>query len=516
MGRGPDSLPGFPASAYPDLGRRRLASHKRPPLPSASPGPLPARRAHDPRPIQTSLLLGPDAPPRPAAVEVKKHVGAVHAKAPLSLLQRKVANVLLLNAFEELADDGVERHEIALRDLARICGFDSNNWEYLQDALRALTDVRIEWNVLDDKGKKRWGRSAYLAEVELVERSGTAAYVYPPTLRRQLADPAVYARINLAIQARFGSGYALALYENCVRFRKVGTTGWISVDDWRGLLGVEDGQYAEYKYLNKQVLKRAADEVNRFSDIRVEMETRREGRSVSHLRFAVAEADDAAARAAADVGPAIREALGAVPDPRALAPEPAEVIADHPLADLQRRLLAFGLTEAQALDLSTEFDADRVARNLDHVEGEVTRSKRGKGEVKNVAAFTVAAVRGDYAAAAGTPPVVEAAERKRADAKRAEAEKRRQREARKEQQARAERERGEARARALDEAFDALSPAERAEVTERAVARMKAEAAQVHAWYQAELADGTDEDAMRPAVRSTLRAFRRDLLDDDA
>ena len=247
-------------------------------------------------------------------MEVKKHVGAVHSKAPLSLLQRKVANVLLLNAFEELADDGVERHEIALRDLARICDFDSNNWEYLQNALRALTDVRIEWNVLDAEGKKRWGRSAYLAEVEMVERSGTASYVYPPTLRRQLANPAVYARINLAVQARFGSGYALALYENCVRFRKVGTTGWISVEDWRGLLGVEDGQYPEYKYLNKQVLKRAVDEVNHYSDIRVEMETKREGRSVATLRFTVAEAPpDESARASADVGPARRSAPSPTP-----------------------------------------------------------------------------------------------------------------------------------------------------------------------------------------------------------
>ena len=243
---------------------------------------------------------------------MRKHVGAVHSKAPLSLLQRKVANVLLLNAFEELADDGVVRHEIALRDLARICGFDSNNWEYLQDALRALTDVRIEWNVLEADGKKRWGRSAYLAEVEMVERSGTASYVYPPTLRRQLANPSVYARINLAVQARFGSGYALALYENCVRFRKVGTTGWISLEDWRGLLGVEDGQYPEFKYLNKQVLKRAADEVNRFSDIRVSMETRKEGRSVAALRFSVSEAPEGElGPASADaVGPAIREALG--------------------------------------------------------------------------------------------------------------------------------------------------------------------------------------------------------------
>ena len=437
---------------------------------------------------------------------MRKHVGAVHSKAPLSLLQRKVANVLLLNAYEQLDDDQVVRHEIALADLARICGFDSNNWTYLQDALRALTDVRIEWNVLDADGKKRWGRSAYLAEVEMVERSGTASYVYPPTLRRQLANPAVYARINLAIQARFGSGYALALYENCVRFRKVGTTGWISVDDWRGLLGVEDGQYPEYKYLNKQVLKRAADEVNRYSDIRVAMETRKEGRSVAALRFSVTEAPDGEP-AASSVGPAIRQALGAVPDARSLAPEPAEVIADHPLADLQRRLLAFGLTEAQALDLSTEFPAPRVAANLDHVEAEIARGRTPK----NVAAYTVSAVRADYAGAA-TPPVVQAADDKRASDAQKAAQARDEAARTRTERADADRSRADARRTVLDAAWNALSDSDKAALSKSAVALMRAEAPEVHRWYLSERDAGTAEADMRPSVRTTLRDYRDGLL----
>ncbi len=41
---------------------------------------------------------------------------------------------------------------------------------------------------------------------------------------------------------------------------------------------------------------------------------------------------------------------------------------------------------------------------------------------------------------------------------------------------------------------------------------MKAETPQVHTWYQEERDAGTAEDDMRPAVLSTLRAFRRDLL----
>ena len=70
------------------------------------------------------------------------------------------------------------------------------------------------------------------------------------------------------------------------------------------------------------------------------------------------------------------------------------------------RLLMFGLPEARAINLSTELDADRVVRNLDHVEHEVARSKKGRGAVENAATSSVAAAHGDYAASAGTPSAV--------------------------------------------------------------------------------------------------------------
>lgn len=303
-------------------------------------------------------------------------------------------------------------------------------------------------------------------------------YVYAPDLREKLYRPEVYARINLAIQARFGSGYALALYENCARFRKVGTTGWIDLETWRDLLGVGEDQYRAFKALRQKVLAPAIKEVNEFSDVRVEMETQREKRRIVALKFVVVEAPERGPAAAAKgLGPTLREALGAegAPDPRAAAPEPAEVIEDHPLAELQRRLLGFGLTAAQALDLSTEFPEARVSANLDHVEAEVARGLEPDGrEVKNVAAFTIAAVRGDYAAGAGTPDVVrQAAEKKEAAASARKAEQDRVA-AQKEATTQAKRSAEERRQRALAEAWAGLPD------DERAVARLKAESPQVY------------------------------------
>ena len=451
--------------------------------------------------------------PRASGGQLKKHVGAVHVKGSLSLLQRKISNVLLLRAYEDLPNPEVFEHEIKLQTLAEVSGFDSNDHALLREALEALAGTTITWNILDAEGSEEWGVSTFLAQA--VTRGGVCRYAYAPDLRRKLYNPEIYARINLSVQERFGSGYALALYENCVRFRKVGSTGWISLDRWRDLLGVEPGQYDAFKYLNRDVLKPAVEEVNRYSDIRVEMDRKREKRRVVALKFSIREnsqlaldLEGSASRAAAQAS-AVGEFPQQLPDPRALAPD-----ADALLGPLQRRLVTFGLSQAQALDLSTEFAADRVTRNLDHVEREIERRRGTSRPVDRVAAFTIDAIRSDYAASSGTPPVVQEAEQKKARARQAQIDKRRQQEEQKARAAQAERERGEARDRALDEAFAALPEAEQDALTARAVARLKAEAPQVHAWYQDELAAGTAEDAMRPAVLSTLRAFRRDLLAD--
>ena len=448
--------------------------------------------------------------------ELKKHVGAIHVKAPLTLLQRKLSNVLLLNAYEELPDASVKEHEIPVRVLAEVAGYDSKDFAYLRDALRALVDCRVEWNVLGEDGEEEeWAAASLLAQAKT--KGGVCRYVYAPDLREKLYRPEVYARINLAIQARFGSGYALALYENCARFRKVGTTGWIDLDTWRDLLGVGEDQYPAFKALRQKVLAPAIREVNEFSDIRVEMETQREKRRIVALKFVVAEAPERGPAAAAKgLGPTLREALGAegAPDPRAAAPEPAEVLQDHPLADLQRRLLGFGLTEAQALDLSTEFPEARVAANLDHVEAEVARGLESDGrEIKNVASFTIAAVRGDYATGASTPEVVrKASERKRAEAS---AVQQRQAEATSRAKAdeRAKKAEAERRQRAMAEAWAALPRDEQAELTARAVARLRKESPQVYRWYEEERESGKPVDAMRPAVRSTLRSFQHEEME---
>lgn len=217
---------------------------------------------------------------------VKKHVAAIHVSGKLTLLQRKLSNVLLLNAYDTLISS--TRHQIDARTLCLMIGYNSNDFDTLKQSLRGLAETVAEWDMLDEKGQQEWGVSSLLSFARL--KAGVCEYAYSPALAEKLHDPKVFALINLNIQRRFTSGHALALYENCYRFVRTGSTGWWPIELFRRLMGVDGSAYYEtFKHLNAKIIKPAVAEVNRTSNIVLTAETKKTGRAVTDIRFLIAE-----------------------------------------------------------------------------------------------------------------------------------------------------------------------------------------------------------------------------------
>jgi len=228
--------------------------------------------------------------------EVRKHISAVHISGDLTAVERKLINVLLLNAFDDLTS----KTEFSL-PVAVMCDMigweESNNVTSLKDSLRRITKTSVEFDVLYDKSRdkkrQKWQISAPVSAATIED--GICTYEYSKVMREALANPEVYAVINLNVQKEFTGAYSLALYENCVRFRGTQSTGFISVDLWKKLLGVgvdSDGKpvasaYDQFKHFNNQVIQKAVKEINAVSDIYITPEYQRAGRKVAAIKFVV-------------------------------------------------------------------------------------------------------------------------------------------------------------------------------------------------------------------------------------
>lgn len=218
--------------------------------------------------------------------EVRKHVATIHIAADLGLLERKLVDVLLLNAYENLTTQ--RRHSIPTKLLMAFIGFDSKDTTVLKNALKKVASTLAEFNLMDVENAKanRWSVTSLLADADIV--NGYCEYEYSTRLVKELSNPDVYAIINVAIQRRFGSSYGLALYQNCLRYRNVGSTGVIPLERLRKLIGATAETYSDFRRFNELVLKKAIAEVNAVSDIVLQKPLLvREGRKVVGVKFAV-------------------------------------------------------------------------------------------------------------------------------------------------------------------------------------------------------------------------------------
>lgn len=323
---------------------------------------------------------------------LKKHVAAVHINNRLTLTQRKASNVLLYNAYENLMTARV--HRIRVKDLAEAIGFNTNNLEPLKEALKTLARTVLEWNILDENGAhEEWGATTLLAQA--VIKHGYCIYAYSPDLCEKLYRPEIYALLNLSIQRKFSSSYALALYENCLRYRRVGTTGWIGLDNLKRLMGINetDAYYQDFRKFNDKVVKPAARQVNDTSDLFLDIEYQRSNRKVAAVRFRVS--DNPQMLLFAQRQAALTAALEKEKRETPPAEDPVKTISENEsgerLERLREKLQVLGLNARQIRTALASHDSAYLEGNIAIVEHDLAT-----GKVQNLPAYLLAALRDDY------------------------------------------------------------------------------------------------------------------------
>ncbi|MFM0608692.1 replication initiation protein [Paraburkholderia sediminicola] len=215
--------------------------------------------------------------------ELRKHVATIHVSGSLSLVERKIVNVLLLHAYDDLLTK--REHTMSVKFLCEAIGWEaSNDHKKLAEAAENIMQNIVTLNMFKD-GDSEWKKTPLVSSIGV--KGGRVTYAYIEWLAERLARPEVFAAIDIKIQRRFKSGYALALYENCLRFRGVGQTRYAPVDTWKELLGANTKMYDEYRHFSNHVLKTAIKEINAVSDIVVDLRVKKEGRSIKELQFGV-------------------------------------------------------------------------------------------------------------------------------------------------------------------------------------------------------------------------------------
>ena len=300
-------------------------------------------------------------------VELVKHTAAIHIKGNLSLVDRKVLNVLLRNAYSAL--DVVENHTIKLSEIKDLIGWKNRSYEDIKKSLRNLVDTKIEWNILRKDKKNEWVVCSLLAGAKIVD--GECTYSYFSALRKLLKNPNIYSKIDLLMQNNFKSKYSLILWEYLTDY--LGTkdaimTDWIRIADYRDLMGIGREQYKTFKLFNFYLVNAPLEEINKVSTIEAEAEC--SGRNAEFIRFII-RSKKLEIKAIENIE--IEEAI--IDDDR-----------------IKSKLLNFCKLSSSAVDQILEkYDPEQLIENISYIEAE---SK--KGVVKNIAAYSMNAIKNDF------------------------------------------------------------------------------------------------------------------------
>lgn len=318
-------------------------------------------------------------------LELKKHVNAIHCTNNLTLVQRKLFNALLFNAYPELPHK--TRLQIHTRQLCELIGYNSNDYGKLKKALLGLITIAIEWNVIDTlTGKENtWKASSILASAEL--KDGYCNYEYSHVMKELLYQPDIYGRINIVLVAQFKSNYGLALYENCIRYQGLPQTPWFSLDIFRKLMGVFEGKYSAFKDFKKRVINVAVKEVNTISPIYVHAEIERKNQKPTRIRFKLSKK---------------------LPEKKE---KPQKDMVDDELGHTLST--TFGFSDQLIKQFLSDYDQGYIKEKV----AIITQSDNFlSGKIRSLSAYLIEAIKKDYKADKSSKKIVETSRRKQEEA----------------------------------------------------------------------------------------------------
>ncbi|EGO93262.1 replication initiation protein [Acidiphilium sp. PM] len=206
----------------------------------------------------------------------------------LEASDRAIQNML----FQHAHDSGRMTHadaewEITFAEIRRPLSKHESN-DRVRASLDKLMNIQVVVHYLSVRGEPRTMKTHLLEFTDTDDRDGdnaTVVFGIPKKLRAALARSNRWGRVRCEITYAMTSKYAIALYELvCLRINLHTCIEVFTIERFRDLLGVPPNAYADGQDFRRKVVEPAVLEVNKMSDVHVDIELRRK-----HARAAIHE-----------------------------------------------------------------------------------------------------------------------------------------------------------------------------------------------------------------------------------
>jgi len=219
---------------------------------------------------------------------IDKNSSSIQISNKITAIQRKCYNYMLKIAKNEFQKDkSVKIFSVSAEELLIFFGIGDNNYSRLKEELSILNRTQIKYNILGkNKRSKLFGAFTLISAFEYSK--GIISYSFPEKILDMILNPKMFGKINLIVIKSLRSRYSIALYELAEDYLNAQIPK-MTIEKFRELMGVEDGQYYKFSMLKKRIIDVAVNEINDRENIsfKVSYELEKKGQKITHIKFTI-------------------------------------------------------------------------------------------------------------------------------------------------------------------------------------------------------------------------------------
>lgn len=157
----------------------------------------------------------------------------------------------------------------------------------LEGAVKTLFERQVTINDIEPlSGKPRKRVTRWVSEIAYVPDNGKIQLIFSPAIVPEITRlEANFTSYDLEQVSGLQSAYAVRLYELLIKWRSVGRTPAIGLNEFRGQLGIGSGEYQRMEVFKRRVLNLALDQINQHTDIIASYEQHKTGRNITGFSF---------------------------------------------------------------------------------------------------------------------------------------------------------------------------------------------------------------------------------------
>lgn len=181
-------------------------------------------------------------------------------------------------------DTYLTEYTFDIKDFYNLCGIKDQSYTELKAMLLALKS-RSWWAEIDDQGTE--SAVSWFSTIRTNKRSGRVTIKFHedmmPFLLQLVEQGEFYTSYNLKYVLPMSSKHSPRLYEILKSYQKNNRQWYFTIETLKKLMNCEN--YSNYKDFRVRVLEPAVEEINKYTDICVAYDEKREGRKVARIEF---------------------------------------------------------------------------------------------------------------------------------------------------------------------------------------------------------------------------------------